>query len=216
MKKILTSRDVTGPDCFSEANAIGRVSLFPLERDLLEAIVERALGGDAMWRRQIDHLQVRRRHFDRNGFRSFFLLADPTLVVMPFVANEVVSGWIRADLPGGKASLSPVLHMERGIMVMLEGLGQGEGFPAEIGPYQVATDRQHGPNVGPPDSTLQAPEKEGESGVEEAPGRYLPLFSDQKSFPANLFFVLFLVQFFLARMRTNCVLSSRVVGPRGL
>jgi hypothetical protein len=145
MNKILVSRDVTGADRFSEANAAGRVSLFPLERDLLGAIVERALDGNEMWRRQIDHLQVRNRRFDRSGFRTLFLLADPTLVVMPFVANEVVSGWIRTDLPGGKTSLGHVLHIERGAMVMLEGLAEGEDFPAEIGSYQVAIDRKHGP-----------------------------------------------------------------------
>jgi hypothetical protein len=141
MTRVLVARNVTGADCFSQANAIGRVSLFPLERDLLEAIVERALGGNEMWRRQVDHLQVRSRGFTSTGFHSLFLLADPTMVVMPFVANEVVSGWIRTVLPGRKGSIDHVLHIERGTMVRLEGTMRGPELPAEIGPYQVAADR---------------------------------------------------------------------------
>ena len=142
MSRVLIARNVTGADCFSQANATGRVSLFPLEHDLLEAIVRQALADNEMWRRQIDHLQVRSRSFTSTGFCSLFLLADPTMVVMPFVTNEVVSGWIRTDLPGQAGSIDHILHLERGTMVRLEGMASGE-FPAEIGSYKVADGRRN-------------------------------------------------------------------------
>ncbi|HWA46238.1 MAG TPA: hypothetical protein VHA10_23680 [Hypericibacter adhaerens] len=141
MKRVLASRTVSGLDCFSETNAIGRASLFPLERDLLEVIVTQALGGNEMWRRQIGHLQVRSRSFTDKTFLSRFLLADPTMVVMPFVANEVVSGWIRTELPGGAGSLDHVLYLERGTMVALEGMARNGELPAEIGQYRILNDR---------------------------------------------------------------------------
>ncbi|MGH6881381.1 hypothetical protein [Hypericibacter sp.] len=141
MSRVLVARSVAGGDRFSEANAIGRAGLFPLERDLLDAIVGQALGGNEMWRRQIGHLRVSRRRFSAHGFQSEFTLSDPAMMVVPFVANEVVSGWIRTDLPGGRIRISHVLYIERGTMVMLEGTVPGEAFPAEIGAYEVVDDR---------------------------------------------------------------------------
>jgi hypothetical protein len=138
MKRVLAARSVTGADRFSESNAIGRASLFPLERDLLDAIVGQALGGNEIWRRQIGHLRVSKREFTGVGFYSYFTLTDPAMVVMPFVANEVVSGWIRTDLPGRKVGIGHILYLERGAMVMLEGFSYDEAFPAEIGPYEIA------------------------------------------------------------------------------
>lgn len=142
MTRLLASRTVSGLDCFSEANAIGRASLFPLERDLLEVIVTQALGGNEMWRRQIGHLQVRSRSFTDKAFHSRFLLADPTMVVMPFVANEVVSGWIRTELPGAVVSLNHVLYLERSIMVVLESMVRAGDLPAEISQYRILNDRR--------------------------------------------------------------------------
>ena len=141
MSRVLVARSVAGGDRFSEANAIGRSNLFPLERDLLDAIVSQALGGNEMWRRQIEHLRVSRRRFSATGFQSLFTLSDPAMTVVPFVANEVVSGWIRTDLPGGRISIGHVLYIERGTMVMLEGVASGQEFPAEIGAYEVVDDR---------------------------------------------------------------------------
>ena len=140
MSRVLVARSVAGGDRFSEANAIGRSSLFPLERDLLDAIVGQALGGNEMWRRQIGHLRVSRRRFSATGFQSVFTLSDPAMMVVPFVANEVVSGWIRTDLPGGQG-IGHVLYIERGMMVMLEGAVPGEDFPIEIGAYEIVDDR---------------------------------------------------------------------------
>lgn len=141
MSRVLVARSVAGGDRFSEANAIGRSSLFPLERDLLDAMVGQALGGNEMWRRQIGHLRVSRRRFTTSGFQSLFTLSDPAMMVVPFVANEVVSGWIRTDLPGGRIRIGHILYIERGTMVMLEGVVRGEEFPAEIGAYEVVDDR---------------------------------------------------------------------------
>jgi len=141
MRRVLAARSVTGADRFSESNAIGRASLFPLERDLLDAIVGQALGGNEMWRRQIDHLRVSSRKFSATGFQSRFTLTDPAMVVMPFVANEVVSGWIRTELPGRAEGIGHVLYLEHGTMVMLEGVAQGQDFPAEIDRYEVVGHR---------------------------------------------------------------------------
>jgi hypothetical protein len=141
MTRVLVARRVTGTDCFSQANAIGRANLFPLERDLLEAIVGQALGGNDMWRRQIDHLRVSNRKFTSTGFQSLFTLTDPAMMVVPFVANEVVSGWIRTDLPDVATGIGHVLYIERGMMMMLEGVSRGPNFPAEISQYEVADDR---------------------------------------------------------------------------
>jgi hypothetical protein len=140
MRRVLAACKVAGADCFSEANSIGRASLFPLERDVLEAIVGQALGGNAMWRRQIDHLRVSSRKFTGSGFQSRFTLADPAMVVIPFVANEVVSGWIRTELPGGPG-IGHVLYLEQGTMVMLEGAAEGGHWPAEIDRYEVVVRR---------------------------------------------------------------------------
>jgi len=141
MRRVLVAREATGADRFSESNAIGRASLFPLERDLLEAIVGQLLGGNEMWRRQIGHLQVRSRSFSDKSCLSRFLLADPTLVVMPFIANEVVSGWIRTELPGSSAGLRHVLHLERGVVAVLESHAESGPWPAEIGRYDVVVRR---------------------------------------------------------------------------
>jgi hypothetical protein len=141
MRRVLAAREVAGADRFSESNSIGRASLFPLERDLLEAIVGQALGGNPMWRRQIGHLQVRSRTFNDEACLSRFLLADPTLVVMPFVANEVVSGWIRTELPGSSTGLHHVLHLERGVMAVLESHAEDGHWPAEIDRYEVVLRR---------------------------------------------------------------------------
>jgi hypothetical protein len=141
MRRVLAAREVAGADRFSESNAIGRASLFPLERDLLEAIVGQALGGNEMWRRQIDRLQVRSRSFSDKSCLSRFLLADPTLVVMPFIANEVVSGWIRTELPGSSTVLRHVLHLERGVMAVLESQTEDGPWPAEIDRYEVVLRR---------------------------------------------------------------------------
>jgi hypothetical protein len=148
MTRVLAARHLAGADCFSQANAIGRSSLFPLERDLLEAIVDQALGGNEMWRRQIDHLRVSNRRFTESGFQSLFTLTDPTMMVMPFVANEVVSGWIRTALPGRAKGIGHVLYIERGTMVMLEGSVPGRDFPGEIGQYEVTAERDGGRKSG--------------------------------------------------------------------
>jgi hypothetical protein len=144
MRRVLAAREVAGADRFSESNSIGRASLFPLERDLLEAIVGQALGGNEMWRRQIGHLQVRSRSFSDKAFLSRFLLADPTLVVMPFIANEVVSGWIRTELPGSSTELRHVLYLERGVMAVLESHAEGGDLPAEIAQYRLLDNRGGG------------------------------------------------------------------------
>ncbi|MGD9743311.1 MAG: hypothetical protein AB7J30_14155 [Hyphomicrobium sp.] len=131
----LVARVVEGVDIFSAENAIGRTGLFPIERDVLEAIVRSARGEESSSFRQIGALNVSGREFTGVGFFANFvpMASEPGAEAL----DEVISAEVTLRAPGLRYDAGFLLFVEKGAPVMLEGFAHAGPWPAVIDRYEL-------------------------------------------------------------------------------
>jgi len=134
--KILVTRTVSGADIFSVANA-SRSTLFPLERDVLDAIVRIKKSEENSYFGQIGRLKVKRREFTGVGFFSDFTLDQRANAEPSNSPDETLSSWVQLETPGLMHGAGFILFTENGMLATLEGYCYDEPWPEKIEQYKL-------------------------------------------------------------------------------
>jgi hypothetical protein len=109
--------------------------LTPLEKAVLDMMLEKPNEQIEIIRQQLAHAQVGRREFTGVGFFTRFLVPSDTAVRRDLPDMEI--GNIGAEFPGVQHGAGFVLFIRDGVITMLEGYTYDEPWPEQISEFSL-------------------------------------------------------------------------------
>jgi hypothetical protein len=109
--------------------------LTPLEKAVIDMMLEKPSEQIEVIRQQLAHAQVGRREFTGVGFFTYFIVPSDTTVRRDLPNMEI--GNVDATFPSLKHGAGFVLFIRDGIVKMLEGYTYDEPWPEQIEEFNV-------------------------------------------------------------------------------
>src|SRR5262249_20880226 len=130
------------------------MELLPLERAVLERLLDGAHETLGLLRKQLETLEGTERELTGVGFFTYFSTA-PSAAAANIGVEEVIWGDVEAEIEGLQDGAGFLLYIKRGCLATLEGYTHGdESWPEQIGRFQLRY--QESQRILPPE-LLQSP-----------------------------------------------------------
>jgi hypothetical protein len=112
------------------------MDLLPLERAVLERLLDGPHETLAILRQQLETLEVTERNLTGAGFFTYFKVA-PSAAAADIREEEVIWGDVEAEIEGLEHGAGFLLYIQRGRLASLEGYTYDESWPEQVGRFKL-------------------------------------------------------------------------------